>query len=290
MKILAFGEILWDIFPNKKCIGGAPLNFAAHAAKQGSEAYILSAVGQDTFGDEAIKFLKDKKIKTDYVKRGQLETGKCLVTLDEKGVPSYNLLSGVAWDEIEGEISENFDVFYLGTLALRSEVNLNSVKNLLGSNSFKEIFADVNIRPPHYSAESITLLAENATILKISDEELPVYLSELGFATEYSYKNAAKLIAEKFGNLRLVIITLGEKGAFVYDAENRLEYAVDAEKTETISTVGAGDSFSATFICEHMKGSTIPVCLSRASKVAAFVVSCVGAIPDYTEKIKALFA
>ena len=63
MKILAFGEILWDIFPNKKCIGGAPLNFAAHAAKQGSEAYILSAVGQDTFGDEAIKFLKDKKSK-----------------------------------------------------------------------------------------------------------------------------------------------------------------------------------------------------------------------------------
>ena len=208
MKILAFGEILWDIFPDKKCIGGAPLNFAAHAAKQGSEAYILSAVGQDTLGDEAIKFLKDKKINTDYVKRGQLETGKCLVTLDEKGVPSYNLLSGVAWDEIEGEISEDFDVFYLGTLALRSEVNLNSVKNLLGSNSFKEIFADVNIRPPHYSAESITLLSENATILKISASIMAHASLALSLPPLLNEENTASPIAPSDSIPRIVDIII----------------------------------------------------------------------------------
>ncbi len=285
MKLLAFGEILWDLFPDKKCIGGAPLNFAAHAAKQGSDAYVLSALGNDTLGDDALSFLKDKNVKTDYVKISNLETGKCLVTLDEKGIPNYNLLSDVAWDEIEGEPKENFDVFYLGTLALRSKVNLNTVKKVLKNNAFKEIFADVNIRPPYYSSETIALLSENATILKISDEELTIYLSELGISAEGSYKNAAKLIAKTFNNLKLVIITLGEKGAYVYDAEKDREYSCDSVKTEVKSTVGAGDSFSATFICEHMKGSDIPTCLARASAVAAFVVSQVGAIPDYPDKL-----
>jgi len=286
MKLLAFGEILWDVFPDKKCIGGAPLNFAAHAAKLGSEAYILSAVGRDPLGEDALTFLKDKKIKTDYVGLSSLETGKCLVTLDQKGVPNYDLLSGVAWDEIEGGPKEAFDVFYFGTLALRSEINLKTVKEILTSNTFKEIFADVNIRPPYYSSEILAFVSEKATVLKISDEELPIYLRELGLYAESSYKNAAKLIAKTFNNLKLVIITLGEKGAYVFDAENGLEYSCDAVKTEVKSTVGAGDSFSATFICEYMKGSGIPTCLHRASEIAAFVVSQVGAIPDYPEDLK----
>lgn len=289
MKILAFGEILWDVFPDKKCIGGAPLNFAAHAAKQGSEAYILSAVGRDPLGEDALTFLKDKKIKTDYVGLSDLETGKCLVTLDKNGVPNYDLLSGVAWDEIAGGPKEAFDVFYFGTLALRSEINLKTVKEILNDNTFKEIFADVNIRPPYYSSEILAFVSEKATVLKISDEELPIYLRELGLYAESSYKNSAKLIAKTFNNLKLVIITLGEKGAYVFDAEKSLEYSCDAVKAEVKSTVGAGDSFSATFICEYMKESDIPTCLHRASEIAAFVVSQVGAIPDYPEYLKMQF-
>ena len=129
-------------------------------------------------------------------------------------------------------------------------------------------------------------MSEKATVLKISDEELPIYLKKLGLYAESSYKNAAKLIAKTFNDIRLVIITLGERGAFVYDAENGLEYSSEAVKTEVKSTVGAGDSFSATFICEYTKGSGIPTCLHRASEIAAFVVSQVGAIPDYPEHLK----
>ncbi len=281
MKLIAFGEILWDVFPNKSYIGGAPLNFAAHAAKQGSEAYAMSALGSDALGNDALDFLKDKDINTKYVNRSPLETGKCKVTLDEKGIPHYNLLSGVAWDDIEGGIEEDFDVFYFGTLALRSEKNLATVKGILKENRFKEVFVDLNIRPPFYSSKTVSFAAENATVLKVSDEELPVFLKEVGLALEETPEKAAEIISEKYNNLKLIIITLGEKGAFCFDTLENKAYKTDAVKTEVVSTVGAGDSFSASFICEYMKGSDIGTCLSFASKVAAFVVSKTEAIPDY---------
>ncbi len=283
MKLLAFGEILWDVFPNKSCIGGAPLNFAAHAAKQGSEAYIMSALGVDALGKDAFAFLKDKNINAKYVITSRYETGKCLVSLDEKGIPHYNLLSDVAWDDIEGEIKEDFDIFYFGTLALRSEKNLNTVKDILKENSFKEIFVDLNIRPPFYSSKTVAFAAENATILKISDEELNVFLKEVGLPFEEAPEKAAEIILEKYDNLKLIIITLGEKGAFCFNVTENKTYKTEAVKTEVASTVGAGDSFSASFICEYMKDSDIDTCLAFASKVAAFVVSKTEAIPEYPE-------
>ncbi len=283
MKILAFGEILWDLFPNKSCIGGAPLNFAAHAAKQGSEAYIMSALGEDDLGEEATAFLKEKNINTAYVKKSPLETGKCMVSLDEKGIPHYNLLSGVAWDDIEGEIKEDFDIFYFGTLALREDKNLNTVKCVLKNNSFKEIFVDLNIRPPFFSAKTVSFAASNATILKVSDEELPIFLEEADLPAADAPQKASEIISKKYNNLKLIIITLGEKGAFCFDVVNNKTYKTEAVKTKVVSTVGAGDSFSASFICEYMKNSNINTCLTFASKVAAFVVSRTEAIPDYPE-------
>ena len=152
MKALSFGEILWDVYPDKKFLGGAPLNFAAHLKKHDENVYMMSALGNDELGKEAIKRIEDWKINTSYIlSLDDKPTGSCMVTLDENKVPSYNLLKNVAYDYISYiDIKESFDVLYFGTLALRSENNYNTLKTLIESVKFNCIFSDINIRPPFY--------------------------------------------------------------------------------------------------------------------------------------------
>lgn len=283
MKLLSFGEILWDVYENEKHIGGAPLNFAAHFAKQGGESYMISAVGNDELGKSALELLKKWDVKTDYVSvLSKKETGKCIVTLDSKGVPSYNLLDDVAYDYIiEFDLNNiEFDAFYFGTLALRNENNRQVVRNIIKNNTFKEIFVDINIRKPYVLKEAVEIAFENATIIKISDEELPI-VTELLFGKECDYTTASKVLGEKFSNLKLVIITLGEKGSFLYDCKNNVSYYHKAEVVKVVSTVGAGDSFSATFLKNYLSGVKIEECLTQSSKISAFVVSKAEAIPEY---------
>ena len=175
-KILSFGEILWDVYPDQKHLGGASLNFAAHLAKFGHRVEMLSALGADALGEEARQQLSDWNLGDKYVPAlSEKETGKCLVTLDENSIPSYNLLNNVAYDCISCDgIDEDFDVLYFGTLALRGERNSEALTELLAKKSFGEIFVDVNIRPPFYSEKTVRFACGKATLLKISLEELPV--------------------------------------------------------------------------------------------------------------------
>ena len=280
MKLLSFGEILWDVFPDKAVIGGAPLNFAAHFARLGGESYMLSAVGRDALGENALECLKKWGINTKYVALSDYPTGSSQVTLSEKGIPSYNLLENVAYDYIGCEIEDNFDLLYFGTLALRGEGNRASLKKVIEENAFKDIFCDINIRPPFFTRENIEFALNNATVLKISDEELPVILEELKVSAT-DYKSAVLTLAKQYKNLKIIIITLGEKGSFVYDVLNGEAHSTDSEKVEVVSTVGAGDSFSAAFLYKYTVNALVPECLAAATRLSAFVVSQLGAIPDY---------
>ncbi len=102
MKILSFGEIIWDLYGDRRVIGGAPLNFAGHCAMGGHEAFLLSAVGQDRLGNAALAALADLGIGSDFVLENGRETGQCIVSLDEKGIPSYRVLTDTAYDNISG--------------------------------------------------------------------------------------------------------------------------------------------------------------------------------------------
>ena len=284
MKVLSFGEVLWDVYPDKKFIGGAPLNFAAHLARHGEDVAMLTAVGQDELGAQAQEIVKGFGISADFIeKHPEYETGKCLVTLDENQVPSYNLLKDVAYDFINGEKikRDEFDILYFGTLALRGENNRRVVEDLIGSNSFAEIFVDVNIRPPFYSDETIIFALKNATILKISDEELPVILKALEYEITEDSEKCAREISKQFKNLKLIIITKGGKGAFVFDCNSGSGFGCPAGKEKPLSTVGAGDSFSAAFLHKYLKGEELINCLLYATKIADFVVSRYEAVPDY---------
>ena len=282
MKVLSFGEILWDIYPHEQHIGGAPLNFAAHFVKQGGDAYMLSAIGEDDMGKSALSFLKEHGIHTDHVFVSRMkETGKCLVTLDGQGIPNYNLLRDVAYDEIPMPDLKgaDFDAFYFGTLALRSEKNRETVSEILKDSDFEEVFVDINIRPPFVTADVIRFACENATILKISEEELPTVTKSL-FDREQNAAESAKIIADTFNNIKIILVTKGENGSFAYECKTGMIRHCEAVKVKVKSTVGAGDSFSATFLHGFLAGRRLEDCLRSASKISAFVCSKAEAIPE----------
>ncbi len=283
MKTLVFGEILWDIYPNAEYIGGAPLNFAAHLSKLVQDVALMTGVGNDILGEKAVKIIDSFGVNTDYiVKVSDKETGKCYVSFDQNNTPSYRILDDNAFDYITASDDINsFAVLYFGTLALRSNVNLNSVETLVKNNNFKEVFVDINIRPPFFSDETINFALNSATIVKISAEELNTVALACGLKFDGIYENFATSLANKFNNLKLVLITLGEDGAVCYDVLDKKYFQVPCVKVPVVSTVGAGDSFSASFLAKYLDGFDIQTCLNYAAKVSAFVVSSSETVPDY---------
>lgn len=281
MKILAFGEILWDEFVSPmgnitdRKIGGAPFNFAAHCAKNGAESYIMTALGEDGNGFDALKEVKRLSIGTDFISvLPQYPTGVCRVTLKE-GLPSYELVSQVAYDHIPvTAVPQDFDALYMGTLALRSRESENSFNRLIDSVAPKEILFDVNFRGDFYSKKMVCELLGHATVLKISDEEI-------GFFGKESREEVCKSLSEKFQRLKYICLTLGKDGALVFDCKNRLFYTSEKPKSKAVSTVGAGDSFAAAFLVSLLSGLPVKACLDRAIALSDFVVTQTEAIPDY---------
>lgn len=284
MKILSFGEVLWDVYPDTQYIGGAPFNFAAHIAKHGHQSYLCTSVGTDTLGKETLACLDKFGILRDCVSEcTEKETGRCLVTLDQNGIPSYRLLSHVAYDVIfpPEKPKTYFDVLYFGTLALRTQTNRDSLQVILNKFQFHDIFVDLNLRAPYYNKDIVSFACSHATILKISDEELPEVLKFLDISKENDFSVIFENLAEQYSDLNLVILTCGSKGAYVYCCKTKQEYFCEAEKVEVISTVGAGDSFSAGFLSRYLEDASMDTCLHHAVKISALVVANQDAVPDY---------
>lgn len=285
MKALVFGEILWDVYTDAMYIGGAPFNFAAHFVKCGGNASLLTGVGKDELGEKTIKAIEEFGVDTQFVCKKYADTGRCLVTLDNDGVPSYNLVDGVAYDFIKKPDLKNqkYDVLYFGTLALRNQNNQNVIKQIITENNFNNIFVDINLRKPYYCEKNVVFALENATILKISDEELPEVMRFLG-EDDFNADKSAAILSGRFKNIKLLIITKGDKGALCYECDKDKFHMCEAKKTDVVSSVGAGDSFSASFLSKYLKGYQINQCLDFATKISGYVVSQPGAIPEYTSK------
>lgn len=288
-KILTFGEVIWDIYPDESFIGGAGLNFAAHCRRCGLESALFSAVGNDGLGEDTISIIDGFSVSTKYVKKIDKQTGKCMVSLDEKGMPEYNVLQDVAYDNIpvtDADIclvnENNFDALCFGTLIQRSPVSRNAIKKIVSDCNFKEIVCDINLRKNCYDAESAKFCFENATILKISEEEEPL-LRKLGLydAESDSLEDVAREISLTYRQIKHIIFTLGEKGCFIYTKEKETYYYREAEKVEVVSTVGAGDSFLAAWTAAFLSGKSIEYATECGVRLSGFVVSNIGAIPEY---------
>ena len=294
MVLLSFGEIIWDIYSqNEQTLGGAPLNFAAYAAMFGSNVWLASSVGADELGKKALEQIKELSLNIEYISISEEKaTGQCRIFLDKNGVQSYTILEDVAYDRIllSEKLPTSFDTIAFGTLALREEHNRRKLKNVLANNNFSEIYTDLNIRSPFYSEESIVFCLSNATIVKISEEELPLVTQTLFLKTLDLY-DAVKLITQNYSQIKLLLITCGEKGAFCYECQNGKMYYCPSESVPVVSTVGAGDSFGATFLTQYVKTKDIPYSLKLSAKTSAFVVNHKEAIPPTVKNfIKNLFS
>lgn len=280
-KILSFGEIIWDVYPSEKCIGGAPLNFAAHARLCGAESFLISAVGADTLGKDALQTVRNLQIDARFVRENAFPTGKCEVTLNENGVPTYTVLENTAFDNIllsDADFAKirslAFDALYFGTLIQRSAVSKATLKALCASCTFGEIICDINLRKNCYDTDSATFCLANATILKISDEEEPM-LRTLGLytVTDDTHTGIAKAITAAFPNIKILMITLGEKGSFVFERASQSGFSLDGKKVEVVSTVGAGDSYTAAWCVSFLQGEDLLTATQKATARAAFVVA-----------------
>lgn len=295
IKALAFGEVLWDVFPGGKRLGGAPMNFCAHFSKMGGEAYLISAVGNEESGREILKQAEALAVQKDYISIAPYPTGACHVTYDEQGKPSYALLQNRAYDCID--VSEDlikqihhqeFDVFYFGTLAQRGDISKKSLTRIIDRCSFKERFCDLNLRQNFYHRHVIEKCLYDATILKVNRYEWNL-LIEMGFAdfkpdASSAYSTLCKDICKKY-NIDVIIITLDQDGAVGYSHKRDLYFTSERSMGRVVSTVGAGDSFSACFLYHYLSGTDFKDCMKYANTLSDYVVGFEEAIPEYSEEI-----
>ncbi len=291
-KIVAFGEVIWDVYENDRCLGGAGLNFAAHCARCGAESFLYSAVGKDDLGDAMLAAARRWGVDISFVGRSDRKTGQSLVSLDDNGVPTFDVLKDVAYDNVtvsDGDIARLRavapDALYFGTIVRRAPVSRAALDIIRENVSFRETVCDVNLRKGCYDTENARFCLRNATVLKVSDEEEPL-LRQMGlYEADGTPEDIARAIRETYPNVRILAFTCGGKGAYAFDLKGKKTYFEPAKKVRPASTVGAGDSFIAAFLTAYLAGESIGTALKRAVALSAFVVSKTEAIPEYTEAI-----
>ena len=279
--IVGLGEALWDCLPEGKKLGGAPANFAYHAGQFGFDTLAVSALGEDALGDETIGALEEHKLNY-LMPRIPYPTGTVQVTLDEQGIPTYNIREGVAWDnipftdEIE-KVANNCRAVCFGSLAQRSVVSRETIGKFLDATPADcvKIF-DINLRQSFYTKEIIEQSMRRCNILKINDEELVVVSRMFGLPDLDEEKRCKQLISDY--NLDILVLTCGTNGSYVFTADK--SYYQPTPKVQVADTVGAGDSFTGSFCAALLKGMPIHEAHALSVKVSAFVCTQNGAMPE----------
>jgi fructokinase len=279
-RVLCFGEVLWDTFPEGKKPGGAPMNVALHLRQQGIDARMASRIGQDKAGRELKDFLQTNNLYSELIQTDErLPTCEVTVQLDGQQQATYTIPYPVSWDNIQPEASlleaaQASDVIVFGSLACRHQPSRETLIELLRNGALK-VF-DVNIRPPHFNMDHLKVLGGMAHILKMNAEELDMLAgTELA---HLSQKEKITFIADYMG-CPTICITRGDRGAMVL--MNGHFYEHPGYKVDVIDTVGAGDAFLATFIAGFLKDERPEKLLQNACAIGAFVAGSRGANPTY---------
>ena len=277
--IVGIGEILWDMLPSGKALGGAPANFAYHATRLGEEGWAVSAIGPDALGREILDIVAEKRLKN-ILSCTDKPTGTVQVELDAKGVPTYTIMEDVAWDNIpftpEMEaLARRADAVCFGSLVQRMASRESVLRFLRATRPDTLKVFDINLRQHYYSREVLEESLKLADILKINDEEIRI-VADL-FGLEGDDVAACRALIGRY-DLRLVILTKGADGSEVITAGETIPQP--AGEAKVVDTVGAGDSFTAAFVVAYLRGDSLADAQRLASDTAAFVCSCKGAMPE----------
>ena len=277
-KIVCFGEVLWDVFPTHKTIGGAPLNVALRLKSFQNDISLISCLGDDTSGKELKLELEKFSISYYLQTDKEYKTSTVAISLDKNGSASYLIHKPCAWDNIQvnnelKSLVKNSDAFIFGSLVARSNTSRNTLITLLDISKFS-VF-DVNLRSPHYQISSIQILMNAANFIKFNDDELKEISMSLGYQSA-SIEQTILFIAKKT-NTTSIAVTLGSKGAILF-FEERFFYC-KGYQVEVADTVGSGDSFLATLIDVLLKGKDAQLAIDNACAVGALVAKNKGANP-----------
>lgn len=280
--VVGIGEILWDILPGGKQLGGAPANFAYNAMALGARGCIVSAVGGDSHGREILEHVRRAGIDPEHIAVDpEHPTGTVTVQVDCKGIPSFTIHEGAAWDNIvfnerSGELATAADAVCFGTLAQRSETSRKSILCFIESvpTDCLCIF-DVNLRQRYYSSEIIRESLRQCDVLKLNEQELPV-ISEILSISGSESEILQRMILDY--DLTLVALTLGEKGSRL--ASSSEVSFLEAMKVPVVDTVGAGDAFTAALTMGLLQRLPLRVIHENATRLAGFACTHQGAVSE----------
>lgn len=286
--IVGMGEALWDVLPEGRKIGGAPANFAYHVSQFGFPGRIVSAVGDDRLGEEIRENFAEKGLEG-LLPTVPYPTGTVQVTLDDAGVPCYDIRENVAWDNIPftpelEELASRTRAVSFGSLAQRNVVSRGTIGRFLdtmpdGEGRYK-IF-DINLRQGFYTQEVLCDSFRRCNILKINDEELVAVSRMFGYPG-IDLQDKCWILLAKY-DLRMLILTCGINGSYVF-TPGRVSF-VETPRVEVADTVGAGDSFTAGFIAALLAGRSIAEAHRLAVDVSAWVCTQHGAMPRLPEEL-----
>ena len=280
--VVGMGEALWDVLPEGKKIGGAPANFAYHVSQFGLESCTISAVGNDALGTELLENFNRKGVNY-LIENVPYPTGTVQVEIDQAGIPQYEIKENVAWDNIPytarlEALAERTRAVCFGSLAQRNVVSRNTINRFLDAmpqDDNRLIVFDVNLRQGFYNKEILCNSMKRCNILKINDEELVTVSRMFGYPG-IDLQDKCWILLGKY-NLKMLILTCGINGSYVFTPGN-VSFQ-PTPKVEVADTVGAGDSFTAAFIANILKGKSVIEAHKKAVDTSAYVCTQQGAMP-----------
>jgi fructokinase len=292
-KIVGIGEILWDLLPSGRQMGGAPANFAYHARALGADARVVSRVGDDDLGREIIQRLETLEVPTYCVFVDRVKpTGTVTVRLADDGQPQFTIHEDVAWDNIQADsaallATAGADAICFGSLAQRCEPSRSNIRAMINGapKGALRVF-DINLRRPFYSSELIEQSLAMANVLKLNDTELPVVAGFLHLTG--SPEEQVAQLAKRF-ELRLVAYTRGARGSLLFGGGRSSDHAGLSQQITVKDTVGAGDAFTAAVTLGLLAGWDLDKINRLANEVAAYVCTCSGATPPMPAHLRCHF-
>ncbi len=288
MRIVSIGEVLWDVIGTSEYLGGAPLNFAAHASKLGHEVYLVSGVGEDAPGEAALAAMRRLGIGTDLVELVPgASTGTAEVELDPSGKPMFRIVRPAAYDHVritpalrQRIIALQPHWIYFGTLFHVTEPVLAATLQLLDALAAARRIYDVNLREGNWTLRAVEQLASRANVIKLSDSEAEFLDASMGAGEEASpIRHFCERWCDQY-HCRTVCVTLGERGCAIYHDHHFTESP--GRRVEVVDTIGAGDAFAAGLIHGMGEGWPMERCAAFANALAALAASRPGAIPEWS--------
>ena len=303
--IVGLGEVLWDVLPDERHLGGAPANFACHVTALGARGIVASRVGRAAEGDEIVRRLLTVGVATDFIQRDdKLPTGAVYVRLDAMGRPSYDIVQPVAWDRIAWtkdyrQLATHCDAVCWGTLAQRADESCDTILRFVrATNAATLRIFDVNLRQGFYTPSLLNESLRLAHIVKLNDEELPRVAAVITGENDLDTKlfsdvddasnvnglvRAARSIVERCG-VAAVCVTRGARGALFVNADDVIES--EGVSIEVADTIGAGDAFTAALVVSLLRGDPTARALDRANRLGAWVASQHGATPPLDDEVR----